>query len=61
MGGGEDGYGVGDENEEGSGDGEISTSRRSQPKIEEGRQEEVDIKERYSSANLLAQQCPMQQ
>jgi hypothetical protein len=39
---------VGDENEEGSGDGETSTSRRRQPKMKEGRQEEIRIKDRYS-------------
>jgi hypothetical protein len=36
----EDGDGGGDEHKEGNVDGEKSTSRRSQPKIEEGRQEE---------------------
>ncbi len=44
----EDGDGRGDEHEEGSVDGERSTSRRSQPKIEDGRQEEIRIKDRYS-------------
>jgi hypothetical protein len=43
----EDGDGGGDENEMGSGDGERNTSRRWQPKIEEGRQEEIRIKDRY--------------
>jgi hypothetical protein len=36
VGGGEDGDGGGDEHEEGSADGERSTSRRRQPKMEEG-------------------------
>jgi hypothetical protein len=57
----EDVDGGGDEHEEGSGDGETSTSRRKQPKMEDGRQKEERIKDGCSSANLLAQQCPMQQ